>query len=114
MSVLRTDGCIDYKYVKPAKSPAHVWSVPKDTSLPIRTCYKCESREASSSKQFLGFIEQIEKSPKKLPKELLQMVKFDMRSTTSYNLRRLMLLLNKRSIENLSKDYYRIIEYKKI
>ena len=66
------------------------------------------------AKQFLGFIKQIEKSPKKLPKELLQMVKFDVRSTTGYNLRRLMLLLKKRNIENLSKEDYRLIEYNKI
>ena len=42
------------------------------------------------------------------------MVKFDVRSTTGYNLRRLMLLLKKRSIENLSRDDYRQIKYNKI
>ena len=42
------------------------------------------------------------------------MVKFDVRSTTGYNLRRLMLLLKKRNIENVSKEDYRSIEYNKI
>ena len=52
-------------------------------------------------KRFLGFIQQIEKSPKLLPNILLQAVKRDCRSTTGSNLRNIMLLTTKDDITKL-------------
>ena len=46
-------------------------------------------------KRFLGFLIQIEKSPKKLPLKLLEVVRLDTRSTTGSNLRIIMLTLGK-------------------
>ena len=48
-------------------------------------------------KKFLGFIAQIERSPKKLPLKLLKLI----RSTTGSNLRNIMLLLGKVTIEEI-------------
>ena len=56
-------------------------------------------------KRFLGFLSQIEKSPKKLPLRLLKLVRADSRSTTGSNLRKIMLLLDKHTIDEVkSKD----------
>ena len=63
------------------------------------------------AKQFLGFLSQIQKSPKLLPIELLDAVKYDVRSTTGYNLRRLMLLLNKTSIDQISVNDFKLMKY---
>ena len=63
------------------------------------------------AKQFLGFLSQIRKSPKLLPIELLDAVMYDVRSTTGYNLRRLMLLLNKTSVDQISVNDFKLIEY---
>ena len=65
-------------------------------------------------KQFIGFLDQIEKSPKKLPLMLLQSIEHDVRSTTGYNLRKIMLLLKKTNIEDISKLDYRNIKYHRI
>ena len=53
-------------------------------------------------KRFLGFLSQIEKSSKKLPLKLLNVVKHDARSTTGSNLRNIMLSLDKASIRDIS------------
>ena len=63
------------------------------------------------AKQFLGFLSQIEKSPKLLLIELLDAVKYDVRSTTGYNQRRLMLLLNKTSIDQISVNDFKLMKY---
>ena len=63
------------------------------------------------AKQFLGFLSQIRKSPKLLPIELLDAVMYDVRSTTGYNLRRLMLLLNKTSVDEISVNDFKLIKY---
>ena len=65
-------------------------------------------------KQFIGFLNQIEKSPKRLPLELLQLVRYDAQSTTGYTLRRLMLLMKKRNVDLISASDYKLLEYHKI
>ena len=52
-------------------------------------------------KRFLGFIVQIEKSPKILPNILLQTIKRDCRSITGFNLRNILLMTNKDDILEL-------------
>ena len=49
----------------------------------------------------IGFLAQIEKSPKLLPLKLLKIVQNDVRSTTGSNLRNIMLLLGKYSTKNI-------------
>ena len=66
------------------------------------------------AKQFIGFLNQIVKSPKQIPLELLQTVKYDVRSTTGYNLRRLMLLTQKTCVEQITAADYKLIKYHKI
>ena len=53
-------------------------------------------------KRFLGFVRQVENSPKLLPKSLLTLIKNDTRSTTGSNLRNIMLLLQKNRIEEIN------------
>ena len=53
-------------------------------------------------KRFLGFLNQIRKSSKKLPGALLRVVSHDTRSTTGSNLRNILLLTDKNSIEDIS------------
>ena len=52
-------------------------------------------------KRFLGFLSQIENSPKRLPLRLLNVIKYDTRSTTGSNLRNIMLLLGKVNIDDI-------------
>jgi hypothetical protein len=65
------------------------------------------------ARQFIVFLNQIVKSPKHIPLELLQAVKYDVRSNTGYNLRRLMLLTQKTFVEQISSAGYKLIEYHK-
>ena len=51
--------------------------------------------------RFLSFISQIERSPKSLPLKLLKLIRHDARSTTGSNLRNIMLLLGKVSIDDI-------------
>ena len=53
-------------------------------------------------KRFLGFLSQIEKSGKFIPKQLLNIVKFDVRSTTGFNLRKIMLCGKKSNVEKVN------------
>ena len=62
-------------------------------------------------KRFLSFLMQIEKSTKKVPKQLLAFIKNDVRSTTGSNLRNILLLTDKSNIEDLRKDHIREIKY---
>ena len=62
-------------------------------------------------KRFLGFLSQIEKSRKLIPKQLLQLVKFDVRSTTGYNRRKIMLGTNKISVENVKSSDSNSMKY---
>ena len=52
--------------------------------------------------RFLGFISQIEKSQKVLPKTLLQLIRNDCRSVTGSNLRNILLLSNKDDTSHLT------------
>ena len=52
-------------------------------------------------KRFLSFLLQIKCSPKKVPRFLLSIVKNDVRSTTGFNLRKIMLLLKKKHIDDI-------------
>ena len=53
-------------------------------------------------KRFLSFTQQIMKSPKIALKNLFKTVKYDTQSVTGYNLRMIMLLVNKTNISELS------------
>jgi hypothetical protein len=62
-------------------------------------------------KRFLGFLSQIEKSSKKLPLKLLNVVKHDARSTTGSNLRNIMLILDKVNTRDISVKDIENFEY---
>ena len=66
------------------------------------------------AKLFLGFVNQIKKSHKPLMVQLLDKVKYDVRSTTGKNLRMLMLLTKKTNVDQISKEDYKKIDYHKI
>ena len=66
------------------------------------------------AKLFLGFVNQIKKSHKPLMVQLLDKVKYDVRSTTGKNLRMLMLLTKKTNVDQISKEDYKRIDYHKI
>ena len=53
-------------------------------------------------KRFLGFLNQVKKSPKMLPRALLRLVSHDTRSTTGSNLRNILLLTDKYKIEDIT------------
>ena len=53
-------------------------------------------------KRFLSFTEQLKKSPKKLARNLFNTLKHDTLSITGSNLRNIMLIVNKTSIEDLN------------
>ena len=61
--------------------------------------------------RFLGFIDQIKKSQKIIPKLLLSHIMHDVRSTTGQNLRKIMLQTDKLSVAQLSKDDIKTIVY---
>ena len=63
------------------------------------------------AKLFLGFVNQIKKSHKPLMVQLLDKVKYDVRSTTGKNLRMLMLLTKKTNVDQISKEDYKKIDY---
>ena len=65
-------------------------------------------------KQLIGFLDQIKNSPKKLTLMLLQAIENYVRSIIGYNLRKIMLLLKKTNIEDISKLDYRNIKYHRI
>ena len=52
-------------------------------------------------KRFLRFIQQIEKSSKSAIKSLLSICKYDCRSTTGKNLRQLMIMSDKNTIDSM-------------
>ena len=61
--------------------------------------------------RFLGFLQQIEKSRKHIPKQLLSFIKHDVRSTTGSNLRNILMLTDKHNIEDVTKDDLQKLEY---
>ena len=66
------------------------------------------------AKLFLGFINQIEKSPKSCMVQLLNNVKYDVRSTTGKNLRMLMFLTQRSNVDEICREDYKKIDYHKI
>ena len=62
-------------------------------------------------KRFLGFLSQIEKSGKFIAKQLLNVVKFDVRSTTGFNLRKIMLCGQKTNVEKVNIRNVRDFKY---
>ena len=61
--------------------------------------------------RFLGFIEQIRKSQKIIPKMLLSHIQHDVRSTTGLNLRKIMLQTSKTSVNDLRKSDIAQLDY---
>ena len=61
--------------------------------------------------RFLGFIEQIRKSDKIMPKLMLSHISQDVRSTTGLNLRKILLQTNKVSVDQLGKSDIHSISY---
>ena len=64
--------------------------------------------------RFLSFLNQIEKSKKQIPKQLLSFIKHDVRSTTGSNLRNILLLTNKNTIEEITLEDIKTIKYNQI
>ena len=64
--------------------------------------------------RFLSFLNQIEKSRKKIPRQLLSFIKHDVRSTTGSNLRNILLLTDKNNIDDVCRDDILKIKYNKI
>ena len=52
-------------------------------------------------KRFLNFLSQVKDSKKQLPKQMLNLIKRETRSTTGNNLRRILLLTEKNNVELL-------------
>ena len=61
--------------------------------------------------RFLGFIEQIRRSQKIIPKMLLSQIQCDVRSTTGCNLRKIVLQTDKLSVSDLKKDDISMLKY---
>ena len=62
-------------------------------------------------KRYLSFIERIQKSSKFAPKQLLEIAKNDVRTTTGTNLRKIMLLSGRNNIDDLKNidiDYNKV------
>ena len=64
--------------------------------------------------RFLSFLSQIEKSKKLIPKQLLSFIKHDVRSTTGSNLRNILLLTKKNTIEEITLEDIKLIKYNQI
>ena len=62
-------------------------------------------------KRFLSFTEQIQKSQKQLPKQMLNIIRRDVRSTTGSNLRQILLHTNKDHVEHLKSSDILQIKY---
>ena len=62
-------------------------------------------------KRFLSFILQIQKYEKLLPKQLIRLIENDTRSITGGNLRRILLLVKRSKVEEISKEDIENIEY---
>ena len=65
-------------------------------------------------KRFLAFLNQIENSKKSIPKKILRCVKNDARSNTGANLRRIMLLVNKVKVCDVTKKDIDEVKYAEV
>ena len=61
--------------------------------------------------RFLGFMDQIKKSQTIIPKMILSHIQCDVRSTTGYNLRKIMLQTDKLNVSELKKDDISKLKY---
>ena len=61
--------------------------------------------------RFLGFLEQIKKSRKAVPKHILKYVKSDVRSITGSNVRNILLLTEKDDFEDVTKHDIKKLKY---
>ena len=64
--------------------------------------------------RFIGFLEQIQKSRKIIPKHILKYVKSDARSITGSNVRNIVLLTEKYAIEDISKHDLKELKFHEI
>ena len=64
--------------------------------------------------RFLGFIEQINKSRKAIPKHVLNYVKHDVRSVTGSNLRNILLLTDKDTVEEINSIDIKKLKYHEV
>ena len=62
-------------------------------------------------KRFLSFINQLTRSPKKMPKIIFDTIKYDVTSITGSNLRNIMLIANKNDINDLDPSDTTDIQY---
>ena len=62
-------------------------------------------------KRFVNLVKSITSSKKLVLRNMLAVVERDCRSTTGRNLRKIMLLLNKANIDNISKDDLKKLQY---
>ena len=65
-------------------------------------------------KRFLSFIQQINKSSKLIPKQLLNVIMNDTRSVTGSNLKRILILTKKTKVEDITSKDIEDIEYAKM
>ena len=80
----------------------------------IEPVSKCKHLKYVLLERFLSFLNQIENSKKLVPKQMLHFIKHDVRSTTGSNLRNLLLLTDKNTIDELCKDDIRKLKYHQI
>ena len=64
--------------------------------------------------RFLGFLNQIRKSSKKITSHILSEILSDVRSTTGSNMRKIMLLTDRNCISDVEKDDVKNIQYAKV
>ena len=64
--------------------------------------------------RFLGFLNQIRKSSKKITSHILSEILSDVRSTTGSNMRKIMLLTDRNCISDVGKDDVKNIQYAKV
>ena len=64
--------------------------------------------------RFLGFINQIHKSGKAIPKHVLNYIKHDVRSVTGSNLRNILLLTDKDNVDEIDKHDVRKLKYHEV
>ena len=65
-------------------------------------------------KRFLSFVEQVERCPKSVPKHLLRLIQKDVRSTTGENLRKIMMLVGRTRIEDITLHDFKLVKYHEI
>ena len=58
-------------------------------------------------KRFVNFVNNLAKSTKMVIKNMVSCVKYDCRSTTGHNLRKIMLLVNKTNVDEITTDDFR-------